>query len=234
MALTPILSTNVPGVIDLPGPVEVLYADNPWPTRNGQMSRQAAGTQFEASRGAARNYRLETYQGLCEIGSRVAPRVSRDAWLLMWVPSFIGFEHDWTTPRNKAEERQAEIREELRIAVPMVAKSYGFEKYHSLAFVWVKKTKHNKPWFGQGYLTRSGAELVFAWKKGKPTRESASVRQVQEFPGNRDQHSRKPPEFLDLISQLHSGIKLEMFATDAPEKPNWFYWGNNCPKSVRL
>jgi N6-adenosine-specific RNA methylase IME4 len=58
--------------------------------------------------------------------------------------------------------------------------------------------------------------------RGKPKRQSASVRQLIEAP--RREHSRKPDEIHDRIEALVPGPYCELFAR-APRE-GWDVWGN--------
>lgn len=87
---------------------------------------------------------------------------------------------------------------------------WGF-KYNKMAFTWIKKTVHGKPFFGMGRTTRNGAECLYMGIKGKPEFISRSIRQVQE--ATILKHSQKPDLFRKLILELCGKKKrLELFA----------------------
>lgn len=92
-----------------------------------------------------------------------------------------------------------------------IIKCWDF-KYKTVAFVWVKVTKKNKPFIGMGYWTRSNAEIVLLATKGKTKRLSASVSQIIIAP--RGKHSEKPDivrkKIVELLGDLN---KIELFAT---------------------
>ncbi len=104
-----------------------------------------------------------------------------------------------------------------------VIESWGFE-YKSTAFVWVKKNKISDSFFmGLGRWTRANPEICVLATKGKISRKSNAVRQLQIFPI--EQHSKKPDEFRNLIIKLCGDLpRIEMFAR---QKTNgWDAWGN--------
>lgn len=104
----------------------------------------------------------------------------------------------------------------------VLGKAWGFE-YKSCAFVWEKRTKHNKEHVGMGYWTRANPEPCLLFTKGKPKRVSKSVRQLQRFPIGR--HSAKPPEFHELITDLMGDLpRLELFARETYQ--GWVTLGN--------
>ena len=104
-----------------------------------------------------------------------------------------------------------------------VVKGWGFE-YKTTAFVWVKKNKIADSFFmGLGRWTRANPEICILATKGKITRKSNSVRQLQVFPI--DKHSKKPSQFRELITELVGDLpRIELFARQ--KTPGWDVWGN--------
>lgn len=104
-----------------------------------------------------------------------------------------------------------------------VIKSWGFE-YKSTAFVWVKKNKISNSFFmGLGRWTRANPEICVLATKGKISRRSNKVRQLQIFPI--EQHSKKPDEFRNLIIELCGDLpRIELFARQKVD--GWDAWGN--------
>ena len=102
-------------------------------------------------------------------------------------------------------------------------KGWGFE-YKTTAFVWVKKNKIADSFFmGLGRWTRANPEICILATKGKITRKSNSVRQLQVFPI--DKHSKKPSQFRELITELVGDLpRIELFARQ--KTPGWDVWGN--------
>ena len=104
-----------------------------------------------------------------------------------------------------------------------VIESWGFE-YKSTAFVWVKKNKISDSFFmGLGRWTRANPEICVLATKGKISRKSNAVRQLQIFPI--EQHSKKPNKFRNLITELCGDLpRIELFARQ--KTPGWDVWGN--------
>ena len=101
--------------------------------------------------------------------------------------------------------------------------AWGFKLKTMTGFVWVKKTKLWKMFFGMGHWTRAGAECCLIATKGKPKRLSASVRSVIEAVN--EAHSKKPNIFADKIVQLCGDVpRIELFARD--KKNGWDVWGD--------
>ena len=116
----------------------------------------------------------------------------------------------------------------------LTVKAWGFN-YKTVAFVWIKANKRvniNQSVFihtgideflGMGSWTRANAELCLLGVKGKPKRQSASVRQVIYSPIRK--HSEKPPETRDKIIELCGDLsKIELFARQKTK--GWDVWGN--------
>lgn len=108
-----------------------------------------------------------------------------------------------------------------------VIKSWGFE-YKSTAFVWIKKNKISDSFFmGLGRWTRANPEICVLATKGKISRKSNAVRQLQIFPI--EQHSKKPDEFRNLIIELCGDLpRIELFARQKVD--GWDCWGNEVCK----
>lgn len=110
-----------------------------------------------------------------------------------------------------------------------VLDAWGFE-FKAVLFYWVKRTKHGKLAFGQGYSTRQGAEQCWlAAPKGRsvPKRLHAGVRQVIEAPLR--EPSRKPDEQYTRLEQLYGCLpRVEIFGRQA--WPGWEVWGDETNK----
>lgn len=104
--------------------------------------------------------------------------------------------------------------------------SWGF-KYVTVGFVW------DKVRVNPGYYTMSQCELCLIAKKGKiPTpRGARNMRQL--VTQLRGEHSEKPDEVRDRITQMFPGqSKVELFARKAT--PGWSVWGNEVDSNVSL
>lgn len=90
--------------------------------------------------------------------------------------------------------------------------------YKTVAFTWVKKTRHGRDHVGMGYYTRANPEMCLLATRGKVLpRKSKSVRQLLVSPLR--EHSRKPDEVYERIEALFDGPYVEMFART--QRNNW-------------
>jgi len=118
-------------------------------------------------------------------------------------------------------------------AVDLIHK-WGFN-YKTIAFVWAKLNKNAPPtlwteadfFTGMGYWSRANSELCLLGTRGKPQRNSASVRRLVVAP--RREHSRKPDEVAQRIVTLMGDVpRLELFARTT--RPGWSVWGDETEK----
>jgi N6-adenosine-specific RNA methylase IME4 len=148
------------------------------------------------NRGAGCKYDLMTIDQMCDLP--VQGLAGPDCLCFMWV----------TYPM---------LAEGLRL---MDACGFTFK---TVAFTWVKRTKHGKLFWGMGRWTRANPELVMLGTRGKPKRVNAGVHSVLE-----DQigpHSRKPDSARQRIVSLVGDIpRIELFARG--DTPGWDAWGN--------
>ena len=122
-----------------------------------------------------------------------------------------------------------------------VIEAWGF-KYKAVAFNWIKENKRaiNKSLFdetplddflGLGSWTRSNSEICLLAIKGKPKKQSSSVRQLVVTPI--EKHSKKPDCVRDMIVELCGDLpRIELFARQETE--GWDVWGNEVESSVAL
>ena len=105
-----------------------------------------------------------------------------------------------------------------------LVEAWGFTFKNMKGFTWHKKTKTGLDHFGMGSYTRANSEDCLIAIKGKPKRESASVRQIIESEVRA--HSQKPDVTRDRIVQLAGADKrfLELFSRQ--EVSCWDCWGN--------
>lgn len=143
-------------------------------------------------RGAAKHYDLLP---MADLATFKLPRIADDAVLFLW--------------------RMASMQHE---AIDLCV-AWGFRPYGEI--VWVKETATGKPHFGMGRLTRSSHESVLIGVRGKPTRLSASVRDVFSAPVGR--HSEKPDRFYELVEELVPGPYVELFARS--RRRGWTTYG---------
>jgi len=108
---------------------------------------------------------------------------------------------------------------------------WGF-KFKVVAFVWIKKTKNDKLFWGMGAVsTRSNPEYVILGIKGKGVkRVSASVHSVVEAKVR--EHSRKPDEVRRRLELLYGDVsRIEIFAREVVD--GWDQYGNEVTKFNR-
>ena len=112
----------------------------------------------------------------------------------------------------------------LKLALDVIT-AWGFE-YKTVAFTWVKKNKKADSLFwGNGYYTRSNAEICLLATKGSPLpRLSHSVHSV--ILSRVQEHSKKPDEAREGITRLFGGDlpRIELFARQYAD--GWDCWGN--------
>lgn len=103
-----------------------------------------------------------------------------------------------------------------------VGTAWGF-KFKTVAFTWVKKTKHGKDHVGLGYWTRANPEILILFTRGTPKRINKSVRNLQYGPVGR--HSEKPFLFHNRILELMGDLpRAELFARQ--RRYGWDCYGN--------
>jgi len=107
-----------------------------------------------------------------------------------------------------------------------VMQEWGFT-YKTIAFTWAKPNLKSPGWaIGTGYWTRANPEMCLFGTRGKPKKQSSSVRQLIVEP--RREHSRKPDCTHTRIQELVPGPYCELFAR-APRE-GWSTWGNQTEK----
>ena len=121
-------------------------------------------------------------------------------------------------------------------AAPGVLRAWGFSPVTGGA--WFKRTKHDKPAFGTGYIFRSACEPFLVGTLGNP-QTSRSVRNIIESEENAISaatrgHSRKPDLIYDLCERLcpRAVAGVEMFARQkfSGGKISWSAWGDQAEK----
>lgn len=91
-----------------------------------------------------------------------------------------------------------------------VCKAWGFTPKSEL--VWVKKTKNGERHMGMGRYTRAEHETCIIATRGRGIQliTNHGIRSVFEAPIGR--HSEKPDRFYDIVRELTTGRKAELFA----------------------
>lgn len=134
-------------------------------------------------RGASSHYDCLTVD---QLKTFALPPISADALLFMW--------------------RVAAMQQE---ALDVLA-AWGFTLKSEM--VWVKKTFTGLPHFGMGRFVRASHEtcLIATRGRGIDLIRSHSVRSVFEAPVAR--HSEKPDRFYEIVRELTTGRRCELFA----------------------
>ena len=151
--------------------------------------------------GVARHYKCMTIDEIKDMGNTIKKISDDDCILFLWC----------TFPN---------LLEGLEII-----KAWGFT-YRTLGFSWIKTNKNNgKPFFGIGFYTKSNCEICLIGAKGKPGKLKKSNYVSSCIISERREHSRKPDEARDRITQLVGQVpKIELFARQYAE--GWDCWGN--------
>lgn len=106
-----------------------------------------------------------------------------------------------------------------------VMKSWGFLYKGNL--VWEKVRHDGEPdGRGVGFYFRNVTELLLFGVKGNTNNRTLEPgrSQVNLIRTQKQEHSRKPMEFVDLIERCSSGPYIELFARGVRE--GWSLWGN--------
>lgn len=111
-----------------------------------------------------------------------------------------------------------------------VVEAWGF-RYATVAFTWIKQTKHDKWVIGCGHYTRANPEIVLLGMKGSLKPRSHSVRNLLiEKIGK---HSQKPARVRQDILTLFGDLpRCELFARQVVE--GWDCWGNEVESTIAL
>lgn len=110
-----------------------------------------------------------------------------------------------------------------------VMEAWGF--HYKSNIVWHKLRKDGgSDGRGVGFYFRNVTELLLFGVRGKGARTLAPGRTQVNYIGTRKrEHSRKPDEQYDLITDCSPGPFLEMFARG--ERQGWSIWGNQADDS---
>jgi N6-adenosine-specific RNA methylase IME4 len=165
---------------------QVILADPPWSFR-GQVQRGGKDQDYSSS--AAEYYVTLPIEDLCKMGKDIK-RISDPEGCLLYL---------WYSPPI--------LEDAMRLT-----EAWGF-KHATTAFVWVKTKDGVNLQVNPGHYTMSSCEMVNVAKiKKVPTpRGARNIRQVVFAP--RTNHSAKPLEVRERITQMHPlQKKLELFS----------------------
>ena len=143
-----------------------------------------------------RRYETMTAAEICAlpVPSFAAP----DSHLYLWVPNAL-------------------LAEGLK-----VMDAWGFSYKTNL--VWYKVRKDGGPdGRGVGFYFRNVTELLLFGVRGRLRTKEAGRRQVNLVETRKEEHSKKPDEFYEIIEACSPGPYLELFARF--RRQNWTQWG---------
>ncbi len=104
-----------------------------------------------------------------------------------------------------------------------VMKAWGFQYKTNL--VWYKVRKDGGPdGRGVGFYFRNVTELLLFGTRGHMRTLAPGRRQVNLVRTRKEEHSRKPSQFYDLIESCSPGPYLELFAR--VKRTGWTQWGD--------
>lgn len=108
-----------------------------------------------------------------------------------------------------------------------VLRAWGF--VYKTNLVWYKVRKDGGPdGRGVGFYFRNVTELLLLGVRGGLRTLQPGRRQVNLLLHRKQQHSRKPEAFYDLIERCSPGPYLELFART--HRPGWVQWGDELGK----
>jgi N6-adenosine-specific RNA methylase IME4 len=135
----------------------------------------------------------------------VASVAAKNAHLYLWVPNAL-------------------LPEGLR-----VMEAWGFRYVSNI--VWAKRRKDGGPdGRGVGFYFRNVTEPILFGVRGSMRTLPPARSQVNMIESRKREHSRKPDEQYNLITQCSPGPYLEMFARYP--QPGWTAWGDESASSV--
>ncbi len=108
-----------------------------------------------------------------------------------------------------------------------VLKAWGFK--YKTNFIWHKVRKDGEPdGRGVGFYFRNSTEIVLFGVRGSMRTLQPGRSQVNILKTRKQEHSRKPDEFYDIIESCSPGPYLEIFARGS--RKNWDVFGNQANK----
>ncbi|MFH1557720.1 MAG: MT-A70 family methyltransferase, partial [Pseudomonadota bacterium] len=118
-----------------------------------------------------------------------------------------------------------------------VMRAWGFR--YSTGRVWAKLWPSEDGMFlypdsfaqGTGYEVIGNCEILLIGKRGRP-QPIIGKKPASLFFARRREHSRKPDCFMDEVTRLFEGPRLEMFARE--RRPGWDAFGNQTEKFTEV
>jgi N6-adenosine-specific RNA methylase IME4 len=152
-------------------------------------------------RGASSHYGCLTVAELCAFE---LPPIADDALLFLW--------------------RVAAMPQEALD----VCKAWGFKPKSEI--VWVKRTSTSKRHFGMGRYVRAEHEVCIIATRGKGLSLIANRSTRSVFEGQVGRHSEKPRAFYELVRELTTGKRCELFARKP--HPGFTAFGNQVEEAT--
>lgn len=104
-----------------------------------------------------------------------------------------------------------------------VMRAWGFTYKTNL--IWHKVRKDGEPdGRGVGFYFRNTTEMILFGVRGSMRTQQPGRTQVNIVKSIKQEHSRKPDRFYDVVEACSPGPYLELFARGA--RPGWVAWGN--------
>jgi len=174
----------------------IIYADPPWKFNSGELFKEYA--QVKKFDSIEKHYKTLNKKELQQL--KIKEITHNDCVLFMWFTD-------------------AHFIEAIELC-----KSWGFE-YKTIAFVWEKRSKHNKLISNLGSWTLKNYELCLLATKGKMMKYKKINNIKQQVIAERTKHSRKPDIVRNNIEKLFGDIpRIELFARETAV--GWDSWGN--------
>jgi N6-adenosine-specific RNA methylase IME4 len=198
--------------------IQTICADPPWP-----FGDKLPG----ASRGAAKNYRVQTIDDICSFLNDPANGFERDPDTGKTLPI-----HDCLAPDCRLFLWRVAS---MQLEALAVMRAWGFTLKTEV--VWAKLSRgsdatawdaeepdpDDKLHFGMGRTTRAAHETCLVGVRGKPERLAANIRDV--FFAPYELHSRKPETFyMEIVEKISPGPYLELFARN--RRAGWISLGD--------
>lgn len=198
-----------------PGQYGVIYADPPWLYEMHSEKGEEKGAQGQ--------YAGMSFDQLAALRDQVLWATAPHAVLFMWTT--------WAALEGGPDFMKQSMD---------LMRLWGFNR--KTGGHWSKLTSTGKQAFGTGYIFRTADEPFILGTIGSPVIKNKSTRNMLytgDVPEDlsqlginihalRREHSRKPDEMADLLTDLFDGPYLELFART--KRPGWEVWGNETDK----
>ncbi len=175
---------------------KIIYADPPWKYNSKSAVNNSSGSQIKKLNEHYESMNTKDLKSL-----PVIDIIDKEACCFMWVTD-------------------SHLKEGIEIM-----ESWGF-KYKTIAFVWLKKTKHGNNCVNVAPWTLKSTEICLFGTKGAMTKYKKHNSVMQFVEAERADHSKKPQEVRLRIEKLFGDLpRIELFARD--KKKGWEALGND-------